>query len=86
MQINRHGTGAIAPLNRYNPWYAHNIVLDVYSASAREGMTLGQFRSLIEGLGLYMIKGKRSREARFLLSKEGELFLTNLAGGDIWSI
>ena len=49
-------------------------------------MTLGQFRSLIEGLGLYMIKGGRSREAKFGLSREGEDPWTYIAGGDIWLI
>ena len=54
-------------------------------ATARP-MTLGQFRSLIEGLGLYMIKGRRSREAKFRLSREGEVPWMILAGGGIWLI
>lgn len=49
-------------------------------------MTLGQFRSLLEGLGLYMIKGGRSREAKFGLSREGADPWMDLAGGDIWLI
>ena len=50
------------------------------------GITLGQLRSLIEGLGLYMIKGNRARETRFRLSKEGVVFMTNLVVGDIWEV
>ncbi len=47
-------------------------------------MTLGQFRSLVEGLGLYMIKGRRSREATFRLREDG--LSTQLVGGEIWFI
>ena len=58
----------------------------MYKLGEEAGITLGQFRSLIEGLGLYMIKGRRARETRFRLSKEGMVFTTNLVGGDIWTV
>ena len=58
----------------------------MYKLGDEAGITLGQFRSLIEGLGLYMIKGRRARETRFRLSKEGRVFTTNLVGGAILAI
>ena len=84
VQINVRGAGATAFLNRSYPWISDNIAFDVYRVNRIVHMTLGEFRSLVEGLVLYMIKGRRSREARFLVSKEGEVIMTNLAGGDIW--
>lgn len=85
MQINVRGAGATASLDRNYPWISENIAFDVYRVNRIVHMTLGEFRSLIEGLVLYMVKGRRSREARFLVSKEGDVIMTNLAGGDIWS-
>ena len=84
MQISRDGADARARLNTYSPWRVDNIVLDVYRFGDIDSITLGQFRSLIEGLGLYMVNGRRARETKFRLSKEGEVFTTNLMGGDIW--
>ena len=58
----------------------------MYKLGEEAGITLGQFRSLIEGLQLYMIRGRKARETRFRLSKEGVVFTSNLVGGDIWLI
>lgn len=84
--INRHGADLLTPDDEYTPWQTGDIALEVYKLTTDGRLTLGQFRSLIEGLGLYMIKGKRSREAKFRLLREGEISLTSLAGGDIWLI
>ena len=86
MQINRHGTDALTPGDGYDPWGTENIALEVYKVSTDVRLTLGQFRSLIEGLGLFMVLKRRSREAKFRLLKEGGTTSTILAGGDIWLI
>lgn len=85
VQINVRGASATASLNRNYPWISDNIAFDVYRINRIVHMTLGEFRSLVEGLVLYMVKGRRSREASFLVSREGEVITTNLARGDIWS-
>ncbi|KAF6240005.1 hypothetical protein HO173_001613 [Letharia columbiana] len=84
--ISRHGADLLTPDDEYAPWHTGDIALEVYKVTTDGRLTLGQFRSLIEGLGLYMIKGKRSREAKFRLLRKGEISLTSLAGGDIWLI
>lgn len=54
--ISRHGTDVIAADDTYRPWRSENIALEVYRVTTDRRLTLGQLRSMIEGLGLYMIQ------------------------------
>lgn len=85
IQINQYGADALTPNDGYHPWRTEEIVLEIHKGTPGRLLTLGQFRSLIEGLRLYMIQKRRSRELTFWLTREGEFAFTSLAGGDIWS-
>lgn len=72
--INDSGVDAPTPFDEYHLWTNEDIVFDIEPLTQ---VTLGQFRSLIEGLELYMIDGvkiygRRHREATFSLLREGE--------------
>ena len=83
IQIDDHGTDALAPYNMYRTWGDQDIALDVYRMT-RHRITLRQFRSMVEGLGLYMIMGRRSREVKFRLLEVDSSSIS--VGGDIWLI
>lgn len=84
--INRYGADARTRDEAYDPWRTGDLALEIYRVTMPVRLTLGQFRSLIEGLWLYMIQNRRSREAIFRLLRESEHSLTTLAGGDLWLI
>lgn len=86
IQIDQHGADALTPADAHRTWRTEDIALEVYQVTTYWRLTLGQFRSLIEGLGLYMIQSRRSREAKFRLLRVEGVTMTTLAGGDIWMI
>lgn len=79
--INRYGANAWGPRVEYEPWTTNNIELGVYRFTTGWVPLLGQLRSLIEGLRLYMIKERRSREVKFRLSMEERHRSIDLASG-----
>lgn len=85
-QINRHGADALISYEGYGPWRTADIALDVYESVIEADLTLGEFHSLIGGLGLYMVRGRRSREAKFRMTRVREASYPDLAGGDLWLI
>ena len=85
-QITRHGADFLLPHDLYDPWQTEDIALAVYRYPDSEGMTLGQVRSMVEGLGLYMIQGGRAREARFQLLVKDDDSSTKVGAGDLWLI
>lgn len=85
-QIDRHGAQYLAPDDEYGPWRTDHTELEFCKASENVRLTLGQFRSMVEGLVTYMVFWSRSREATFRLLRKGEISSTILAGGAIWMI
>ena len=72
--INERDVDAPTPYDGYHLWQNEDIVFDIEPLTP---LRLGQFRSLMEGLELYMIDGekiygRRCREATFSLLREGE--------------